>query len=156
MSREEKIEWLFSRDFCDDAHIQAFARALSVPDEESTPPSPVEMRSSSRQLQNIGVPRHLLHERVRKVSAASDFAPIHTKIQRWDNPISSRVVYIFRCLAISPHRRRKDAPRPNQEKMYQILRWPLLVRCGRGVHSKTSHSQFTHHYTADLGRSHRN
>lgn len=70
--------------------MQAFARALNAV-EDDVPSSPVLTRSSLRNpppppppsTGNAAVPKHLHHTRVRKVSAVSDFAPIHTKIKRY-------------------------------------------------------------------------
>ncbi|KAF8339047.1 acyl transferase/acyl hydrolase/lysophospholipase [Cantharellus anzutake] len=102
LSREEKIDRLFSQNFCNEEHIQAFSRALGTPDEESGPPSPVETFSSFGQSHSSKVANSPQQPRVHKVSAVSDFAPIHTKVKR-------------------------GAPHVKQEKLYQIFRWPLLI-----------------------------
>ncbi|KDQ21031.1 hypothetical protein BOTBODRAFT_27050 [Botryobasidium botryosum FD-172 SS1] len=90
---------LLYADYVNEEHILAFARALESDDTEHdgssavspVPGSPTSGRSS------LG--------RVRRVSALSDFAPIHQKVKR---------------------RRRSYSP-GGQGGLYTLLRWPLLI-----------------------------
>ncbi|KAF9515224.1 hypothetical protein BS47DRAFT_1316199 [Hydnum rufescens UP504] len=108
-TRDERIEELFAQQFCDESHIQAFARALSAPDEDpNMPPSPEISRATlgPRTSSHQHLSRLPQHDRVRKVSALSDFAPIHQRVTR-------------------RHESRKS--RFTQEPLYQLFRWPLLI-----------------------------
>ncbi|KAF8307243.1 patatin-domain-containing protein [Clavulina sp. PMI_390] len=108
-TREELVEEMFAANYCNEAHIQAFARALSVA-EDDVPSSPVVARSRSSSTLNP-VPKHVLQARTRKISAVSDFAPIHTKVKR------------------SLRRTGGKRPRPSikSEPLYMIFRWPILL-----------------------------
>ncbi|KAH9899860.1 patatin-domain-containing protein [Cubamyces lactineus] len=94
----------FELDYVDERHMQQFAEALKADDSAllsdftEVPNSPVV---GPQQLGNTS-----FGQRVRKVSALSDFAPVNLKVKR-----------------------RKRPPRPankGREWLYLILRWPLL------------------------------
>ncbi|KAH7343803.1 acyl transferase/acyl hydrolase/lysophospholipase [Rhizoctonia solani] len=85
------------RDYINEDHILAFAKALEADDltalqDDSSPSIP-------------GTPRPAHAERIRKVSALSDFAPINQRVKR---------------------RRRGLLPPRRRELLYHIVRWPLL------------------------------
>ncbi|CAE6507420.1 unnamed protein product [Rhizoctonia solani] len=86
------------RDYINEDHILAFAKALeadeltTLQDDYSSPSLP-------------GTPRLAHSERIRKVSALSDFAPINQRVKR---------------------RRRGLLPQRRRELLYHIVRWPLL------------------------------
>ncbi|QRW01821.1 patatin-like phospholipase protein [Ceratobasidium sp. AG-Ba] len=86
-----------AHDYVDEDHIRAFAKALDADElllDESNAASP----------SLPGTPRPQ-HERIRKVSALSDFAPINQRVKR---------------------RRRGTLPPRHRELLYHIVRWPLL------------------------------
>ncbi|RPD67155.1 patatin-domain-containing protein [Lentinus tigrinus ALCF2SS1-7] len=95
----------FDADYVDERHMQQFAEALKTDDNAllsdfntEVPNSPVVGP------QQLAVPPY--SQRVRKVSALSDFAPVNLKVKK-----------------------RKRPPRPahkGREWLYLILRWPLL------------------------------
>ncbi|KAG8766840.1 hypothetical protein FRC12_006623 [Ceratobasidium sp. 428] len=87
-----------AHDYVDEDHILAFARALEA-DDLTLPDD-----SSAASPSIPGTPRPP-HERIRKVSALSDFAPINQRVKR--------------------RRRGTLAPR-QRELLYHIVRWPLL------------------------------
>ncbi|CAE6445720.1 unnamed protein product [Rhizoctonia solani] len=85
------------RDYINEDHILAFAKALESDElttlqDDSSPSLP-------------GTPRTIHAERIRKVSALSDFAPINQRVKR---------------------RRRGLLPPRRRELLYHIVRWPLL------------------------------
>ncbi|KAG8747549.1 hypothetical protein FRC10_000685 [Ceratobasidium sp. 414] len=88
----------FARDYVDEDHILAFAKALEA-DELALPDD-----SSAASPSIPGTPRPS-HERIRKVAALSDFAPINQRVKR---------------------RRRGALPPRHRELLYHIVRWPLL------------------------------
>jgi hypothetical protein len=113
---------------CIFSHIRAFAEALDSDADflndrdngrptdaspSSAPPSPVAPTLS----------------RIRKVSALSDFAPVHLKVKRYA-PLSivSRKTIMLIC-----RRKRKDKANTNHAKgprhdwSFVLFRWPLLV-----------------------------
>ncbi|CAE6523164.1 unnamed protein product [Rhizoctonia solani] len=85
------------RDYINEDHILAFAKALEA-DELTTLPD-----DSSPSIP--GTPRPAHAERIRKVAALSDFAPINQRVKR---------------------RRRGLLPPRRRELLYHIVRWPLL------------------------------
>lgn len=74
-THEALLDEIFSKDFCNEEHMQAFERALAAEDDTTTT---AEWQGESPS----AVPPHLHHDRVRKVSALSDFAPIHQRVKR--------------------------------------------------------------------------
>ncbi|KAG8678183.1 hypothetical protein FRC08_017996, partial [Ceratobasidium sp. 394] len=95
---EDFLDVELARDYVDEEHILAFARALEA--DELTLPDDSSVASPSIP----GTPRPS-HERIRKVSALSDFAPINQRVKR---------------------RRRGALPPRHRELLYHIVRWPLL------------------------------
>ncbi|KAG8690629.1 hypothetical protein FRC11_010298, partial [Ceratobasidium sp. 423] len=100
MTSSDEVSFLdaeLRQDYINEDHILAFAKALeadeltALPD-DSSPSIP-------------GTPRPAHAERIRKVSALSDFAPINQRVKR---------------------RRRGLLPPRRRELLYHIVRWPLL------------------------------
>ncbi|KAG9104474.1 hypothetical protein FRC06_002130 [Ceratobasidium sp. 370] len=98
--REEEgfLDVELAHDYVDEEHILAFAKALEA--DELTLPDDSNAGSPSIP----GTPRPS-HERIRKVSALSDFAPINQRVKR---------------------RRRGTLPPRHRELLYHVVRWPLL------------------------------
>ncbi|KAF8529014.1 patatin-domain-containing protein [Hysterangium stoloniferum] len=92
MSQPEATD-IFTTNYANEEHLQAFNAALSGEDPEmdveSSPASP-----------------NIFRARVHKVAALSDFAPINVTI---------------------PRRRRAKIPKKRQDRMFHIIRWPLLI-----------------------------
>ncbi|KAG9048285.1 hypothetical protein FS837_000348 [Tulasnella sp. UAMH 9824] len=91
--------WL--TDYVNEEHLQAFAAALAQDEEGPTSEVPNSPLVSTRQTH----PHHAA-ERTQKISAVSDFAPIHSRVKR---------------------KKRKGEVRGKQGVWYHILRWPLLA-----------------------------
>ncbi|TFK91801.1 patatin-domain-containing protein [Polyporus arcularius HHB13444] len=94
----------FDTDYVDERHLQQFEEALKSDDNAMLSDFNTEVPNSP-----VFGPQHAVPpygQRVRKVSALSDFAPVNLKVKR-----------------------RKRPPRPahkGHEWLYLILRWPLL------------------------------
>lgn len=94
-------------DYVDEAHMQAFEQALNTDENAGLSdelPSPQAPASPQVGVYGAG------SQRVRKVSALSDFAPVNQKVRK--------------------HRKKSANAKVNtkgQEWMYLILRWPLLT-----------------------------
>ncbi|KAJ3576197.1 hypothetical protein NP233_g582 [Leucocoprinus birnbaumii] len=97
------FEELINEDFLEDSHIEAFERALHLDDhyfdhsnDLSSPPTPGTPVAGP--------------SRIRKVSALSDFAPIHLRVDK----------------SVSKARKRKYKHR-RHDWWFLVLRWPLLI-----------------------------
>ncbi|KAG8956859.1 hypothetical protein FRC04_000337 [Tulasnella sp. 424] len=93
-------EDIWAKDYVNEEHLQAFAAALAQDDEAPTSEVPNSPIVAPRQ----NHPHH--PERTQKISAVSDFAPIHSRVKR---------------------KKRKGEVRGKQGVWYHILRWPLLA-----------------------------
>lgn len=94
------------RDYVDEAHMRAFAQALTLDENAGTS----EEASSPQALASPTLGAYPGGHRVRKVSALSDFAPVNQRIKRsrkklWRNANSSK----------------------RQEWLFVLMRWPLLT-----------------------------
>lgn len=79
-----------SRDYVDESHLEAFAQSLQADD--ILEQDPLDGRSPdlspSASTSYISLPPTPTTQRVRKVSALSDFAPVNVHIhKKWANPL---------------------------------------------------------------------
>lgn len=79
-TREALLDEIFSRNFCNEEHMQAFERALAADDDTT---AIADWQGEAPFTPGAPIPQHLHHDRVRKVSALSDFAPIHQRVKRY-------------------------------------------------------------------------
>ena len=109
------IESLMTRPACVSRHMEAFAEAIAADDlldndSLETLDSPVlAPRPGPSRTPSI----HSQLGRIRKVSAVSDFAPVHVKVKKRRKPSLSSTTLGKR-----------------QEWLFLLVRWPLLVSFG--------------------------
>ncbi|EJF61243.1 patatin-domain-containing protein [Dichomitus squalens LYAD-421 SS1] len=94
---------LLEEDFVDERHMQQFEEALKVDDTAMLSDFTEVPNSPVISPQQLSLPHG---QRVRKVSALSDFAPVNLKVRRRKRP--------------------PKTPHMGNEWLYHILRWPLL------------------------------
>jgi hypothetical protein len=109
----------YNKDYCDEAHIEAFARALTAEEYDDVP----GLSSPSDSASTLTRP----HRRIRKISAMSDFAPIHQKVQKY--VLTSSFYNNLPKLTRTVYRRRKGGKSVTKryDWLYHAVRWPLLV-----------------------------
>src|SRR4051812_21305696 len=97
-SREALLDEIFSRNYCNEEHMLAFERALAAPDDDNA--TVTDLQSEAPFIPGTAIPSHLHHDRVRKVSALSDFAPIHQRVKRYltSTAIGTMLALLLRIL----------------------------------------------------------
>ncbi|KAJ3515113.1 hypothetical protein NLJ89_g1967 [Agrocybe chaxingu] len=98
-TEELTLQSLFSDDYVNESHIEAFAHALRLDE------SYFDHHGYTSSPHPPGIPASPTLPRIRKVSALSDFAPVNLKVKK---------------------RRKRDKPDKRHDYLFVLLRWPLL------------------------------
>lgn len=101
-SADKRLPELLYADYVENSHFQAFAEALRADE------SVLEQQASEAQSPRPPPSPAPSANRVRKVSALSDFAPVNVRVSR-------------------RRRRREKVPGKRSDWLYLVLRWPLLI-----------------------------
>ncbi|CAA7259795.1 unnamed protein product [Cyclocybe aegerita] len=98
-TEELALQSLFSEDYVNESHIEAFAHALRLDE------SYFDHHGYTSSPHPPGTPASPTLPRIRKVSALSDFAPVNLKVKK---------------------RRKRDKTDKRHDYLFILLRWPLL------------------------------